>query len=270
MFLKSSLVFSILSFSCISLHYLFKKAFLSLLAILWSSVFSRVYFSLSPLPFSSPQLILELRQTTSFPSCISFSLGWLWSLPPVHCYELLSIVLQILCLSDLISWIFSSPPLYHKGFDLGHTWMNGLVVLPTFLQFKPEFCNNEHSQLRVFLFVCLFVCFYWLYRASPSLAANNIISLILVLTIWWCLCVASSLVYVGRGYLLWAVPSFGKTLLVFALLHCVLNAKLACYSGYLLTSYFQSNPLCWKGMSFLVLESVVGLHRTSQLQLFLR
>ena len=143
MFLKSSLVFSILSFSCISLHYFFKKAFLSLLDILWNSVFSRVYFSLSPLPFSSPQLFLELRQTTSFPSCISFSLGWLWSLPAIQCYELLSIVLQILCLPDLIPCIFSSPPLYHKGFDLGHTWMNGLVVLPTFLQFKPEFCNNE-------------------------------------------------------------------------------------------------------------------------------
>ena len=29
-------------------------------------------------------------------------------------------------------------------------------------------------------------CFCWLYRASPSLAAKNIINLILVLTIWWC------------------------------------------------------------------------------------
>ena len=37
-------------------------------------------------------------------------------------------------------------------------------------------------------------CFCWLYRASPSLAAKNIISLILVLTIWWCPCVESSLV----------------------------------------------------------------------------
>ena len=29
-------------------------------------------------------------------------------------------------------------------------------------------------------------CFCWLYRASPSLAAKNIINLISVLTIWWC------------------------------------------------------------------------------------
>ena len=35
-------------------------------------------------------------------------------------------------------------------------------------------------------------CFCWLYRASPSLAAKNIINLILVLTIWWCPCIESS------------------------------------------------------------------------------
>ena len=32
-------------------------------------------------------------------------------------------------------------------------------------------------------------CFCWLYRASLSLGGKNIISLILVLTIWWCPCV---------------------------------------------------------------------------------
>jgi len=35
--------------------------------------------------------------------------------------------------------------------------------------------------------------------ASPSLAAKNIINLILVLTIWWCLCVESSLVFLEEG-----------------------------------------------------------------------
>ena len=42
-------------------------------------------------------------------------------------------------------------------------------------------------------------CFCWLYRASPSLAAKNIISLISVLTIWWCSCVESSLVLLEEG-----------------------------------------------------------------------
>ena len=42
-------------------------------------------------------------------------------------------------------------------------------------------------------------CFCWLYRASPPLAAKNIINLILVLTIWWCPCVESSLVLLEEG-----------------------------------------------------------------------
>ena len=37
-------------------------------------------------------------------------------------------------------------------------------------------------------------CFCWLYRASLSLAAKNIINLILVLAIWWCPYTESSLV----------------------------------------------------------------------------
>ena len=48
-FLKRTLVFSILSFSCISLHWWLRKPFLSLLAVLWNSAFKWVYFPFSPL-----------------------------------------------------------------------------------------------------------------------------------------------------------------------------------------------------------------------------
>ena len=41
-----------------------------------------------------------------------------------------------------------------------------------------------------------------LYRASPSLAAKNIISLLSVLTIWWCPCAESSLVCWKRVFAL--------------------------------------------------------------------
>ena len=51
-FLKRSLVFPILFFPSISLHGSLKKAFLSLLAILWNSVLKWVYLSFSPLPFT--------------------------------------------------------------------------------------------------------------------------------------------------------------------------------------------------------------------------
>ena len=41
-----------------------------------------------------------------------------------------------------------------------------------------------------------------------------------------------------KGCLLWPVHSLGKTLLAFSLLHFVLQGQTACYSRYLLTSYF--------------------------------
>ena len=109
-------------------------------------------------------------------------------------------------------------------------------------------------------------CFCWLYRTSPSLAAKNIINLILVLTIWWCPCVESSRV-VGRECLLWPMHSLGKTLLCFALLILYSKAKFACYSRYLLTSYFCipfpfNEKDTFQGVSS---RSLVGLHRTVQL-----
>ena len=52
-FLTRSLVFPILLFSSISLHWSLRKALLSLLGILWSSAFKWVYISFSPLPFTS-------------------------------------------------------------------------------------------------------------------------------------------------------------------------------------------------------------------------
>ena len=52
-FLKRSLVFPILLFFSISLHWSLRKAFLSLLAILWNSAFRCFYLSFSPLLFAS-------------------------------------------------------------------------------------------------------------------------------------------------------------------------------------------------------------------------
>ena len=50
---KRSLVFLILLFSSISLHWSLRKALLSLLAILWNSAFRWIYLSFSPLPSAS-------------------------------------------------------------------------------------------------------------------------------------------------------------------------------------------------------------------------
>ena len=52
-YLKGSLAFPILLFPSISLHWSLRKAFLSLFAILWNSVFKWAYLSFSPLLFTS-------------------------------------------------------------------------------------------------------------------------------------------------------------------------------------------------------------------------
>jgi len=109
--------------------------------------------------------------------------------------------------------------------------------------------------------------FCWLFRASPSLAAKNIISLISVLTIWWCPCVQSSLVLLEES-LLWLVCSLGKTLLGFALLPFAFRGQ-TCLLLQLSLDFLllHSSPLWWKGHLFLVLvlEGFVGLHRTVHL-----
>ena len=81
-FLKKCLVFPILLFSSISLHWSLRKSFLSLLAILWSFLFKWVYLSFSPLPFIYLlfSAIFRPPQTTILPFCIYFSLGLSW-----HC-----------------------------------------------------------------------------------------------------------------------------------------------------------------------------------------
>ena len=113
--LKRSLVFPILLFSSISLHWSLRKASLSLLALHSHGYIFPFLLFLLLLFFS--QLFLRPHQTTFLPFCFSFSWGWFWSPPPVQCYKPSSMVLQALCLSALTPWISFSLPLYNlKGF----------------------------------------------------------------------------------------------------------------------------------------------------------
>ena len=81
-------------------------------------------------------------------------------------------------------------------------------------------------------------CFCWLYRVPPSLAAKNIINLILVLTIWWCSCVLFSPVLLEEGVCYDQCILLAE--LCYPLLYFILysKAKFACYSRCILTSYF--------------------------------
>ena len=75
---------------------------------------------------------------------------------------------------------------------------------------------------------------------------------------------------VGKGCLLWPVCSLDKILLAFALFQFVLQGQTCLLLQVSLDFlHWHSNPLWWKGHLFLelVLEGLVGLHRTIQLQL---
>ena len=132
--LKRSLLFPILLFPSISLHWLLRKAFLSLLAILWNSAVRWEYLSFSSLRFTS--LLFTAVFKTSSDNHFVF----------LHFFFLGMVLITTSCkmsqtkkkkkmsqtfihsssgsLLYLIPWIYLSLPLYnHKGFDLGHTCM---------------------------------------------------------------------------------------------------------------------------------------------------
>ena len=68
-FLKRSVVFPILLFSSVSWHWSLRKAFFSLLAILWNSAFKWLYLSFSPLLFAS-LLFTAICKASSMSFCL--------------------------------------------------------------------------------------------------------------------------------------------------------------------------------------------------------
>ena len=77
----SSLSHSIVFLYC----WLLRKAYSSLLAILWNFLFKWVYLSFSPLPLASLlfSAICKATSDSHFAFWISFCCGWSWSLPPL-------------------------------------------------------------------------------------------------------------------------------------------------------------------------------------------
>ena len=124
-----------------------------------------------------------------------------------------------------------------EGFDLGHTeWPTCFTYS---LQFKSEFYNKE---LMNWVTVTSMSCFGWLCRASPSFAAKNIISLILILTIWW---------YVDSSLTLTSVFSWQNSVSLYPASFGTARPNLLVIPGYLLTSsfcipvpYYEKDILC--------------------------
>ena len=143
-------------------------------------------------------------------------------------------------------------------------WPSGF---PYFLQFNPEFCNKE---LMIWATFSSRSCFYWLYRASPSLAAKNTNqSDFTIAHLLMSMCRVNSWL-LEKGVFYDQCVLFDKTQLAFALFHFVLQGQMCLLCWVFLNFlFFHFNTVLWKGYLFLVLvlEGVVGLHRTSQLQL---
>ena len=120
-FLKRSLVFPVLLISSISFHWSLRKAFLYLLALLWNSAFRCVYLSFSPLLlaflFSAS---CKASSDNHFAFVCFFSLGM--------------VLITAFC---TVSWTsfhsFSgTPSIRSNPLNLFVTYVNGLVVFPTF------------------------------------------------------------------------------------------------------------------------------------------
>ena len=120
-FLKRSLVFPIVLFPSISLHWSLRKTFLSLLAILWNSAFKWVYLSFHPLPLASPLFTAICKASSDnaftflhFFGKVMITTSCIMSRTYIHSSSG--------TLSDLIPWIYLSLLLCNcKGFDLSHT-----------------------------------------------------------------------------------------------------------------------------------------------------
>ena len=125
-FLKRSFPFYCFPlFLCIHHFGSLRKAFWSLLAILWKSSFRWVYLSFSPLPFTS---------LLSTAICKAYSDNYFAFL---HFFILRMVLIPAFCTMSRTSVHSSSGTLSirsnplnlfvtlynHKGFDLGHTWM---------------------------------------------------------------------------------------------------------------------------------------------------
>ena len=169
-FLKRSLVFPILLFSCIFLRWSLRKSFLSLLAILQNSAFKWEYLSFSPLLFTSLLFIAVCRASSDnhFAFLHFFFLGMV--LITASCtVSRTTIHNSSGTLSDLIPWIYLSLPLYKLWEIWFRSYLNGLVVSPTFfnlslnLAIKSLWSEPQSAPSLVFA-DCIELLHLWLQR----------------------------------------------------------------------------------------------------------
>ena len=137
--------------------------------------------------------------------------------------------------------------------------MHGLGAFPTF--FKSEFCNKE---FMIWVTVSSRFCFCWWYRVSPSLAIK-------IQSIWFQYWPSSD--FHVQSHLLYCWKREFAMTSVFSWWNpasfCTQKPNLPVTPGisWLPTFIFQSPIMKRTYFLVLVLEGLVGLHRTIQLQL---
>ena len=143
--------------------------------------------------------------------------------------------------------------------------MNGLIIFSTFLYLNL----NLNKDFFFWGTVSSQSYFCWLYSDSPSLAIKNIINLISILTIRWCLCVESCLCCWKRVFAMTSVFCWQNSVSLCPASFCTPRPNFPVTPGISWFPTFAFSPLKWKGhlLWVLVLELLVGLHRTIQLQL---
>ena len=137
-FLQRPLVFPILLFSFISLHWSLWKAFLPLLAILWNFAFRGVYLSFSPLPLAS--LLFRAICKASSDNYFAFFnlfLGGMVLITTSRTMLGASVHSSSVPLSDLTPWIWF------------RSYLNRLALFPWFSSssFFPSFCILQQALL---------------------------------------------------------------------------------------------------------------------------
>ena len=142
-------------------------------------------------------------------------------------------------------------------------WSSGF---PYFLQFMSEFGNKE---FMIWATVSSQYCCCWLYRASPSLVAKNIINLILVLAIWWYPCVEPSLVLLEEVFAMTSAFSWQNSISLCPASFHTPRPNLPVTPGVSWLPTFAFQPPVMKRYLFwvLVLKGLVGLLRPVQLWL---
>ena len=91
LFLKRSLVFPLILFSSSFIHCSFKKAFLSLCAVFWKSVFSWIYLSLFPFLLTSLHSLAICK--TSSDNHFAFLLFFFFGMVLLYCSISYNIIL---------------------------------------------------------------------------------------------------------------------------------------------------------------------------------